>query len=153
MTPGLQKSSIVSNKMYTSVIGKNKNSCEYQKYVTYRNTFNKLKRNAKFQYYKDRILKCKNNSSKLWQVINSIAGKHTNKAILPDCITNEGIKIHNRKDMCQLFCKYFTTVGINLGHKITASTHNLTHYEPEASDSNLYMTPTVIHEIHTSQVD
>ena len=60
MTKGLIKSSKTLNKIYTKSIRKSKTSPEYDTYVKYRNTYNKLKRHAKESYYAQRFEKYKN---------------------------------------------------------------------------------------------
>lgn len=65
--------------MYRQFLDLDNNDPMKKKYITYRNIYNKLKRAAKAKYYADRLNKFKNDTKKIWSVINDILEKYKNK--------------------------------------------------------------------------
>ena len=57
MTKGIMISLKSKDKLYRKSIGKNNNHEDFKKCIMYRNKFNSLRRNAKYKYYRDRIIK------------------------------------------------------------------------------------------------
>lgn len=147
MTPGLLKSSLKCDKLYKRSIGQNKTSDVYKKYIKYRNTYNKLKRLSKFKYYNDRINTFRNNSKKLWNIINTIIGKQRNKSGLPDYICTEGVKMYNPLNICNEFCTYFSTVGPNLAKNIPITPSHFSKYLNTRQQNTFFFAPTDSTEI------
>ena len=81
MTYGLMKSSRTRNKLYKKSIGHNKSHIYYKTYIQYRNAHNKLKRYAKFSYYRDVLEKHHiSDIRKTWNIMNSVIGRTRDKS-------------------------------------------------------------------------
>ena len=65
----------------------------------------------KKQFYTDQCTKFKGNTKKLWQTINSVAGKQNDKSGIIDCITVDNIDFYEGKQISNEFGKFFSTVG------------------------------------------
>ena len=62
MTPALLKSVKNKDKLYHKCLGKDKNSHAYNKYIQYRNNFNRIKTIMKQNYYKEILSQYRNDS-------------------------------------------------------------------------------------------
>ena len=49
---------------------------DHEKYKQYRNSLKKVLRIAKEQYYRDKCVEYKRNTSKLWKLVNTIISKN-----------------------------------------------------------------------------
>ena len=67
MTTGIAKVSTKCQRLFRRAVGKNKQDPVYVKYLTYRNTLNKIKRKAKEEYYKNLIEKYQSDIRKTWR--------------------------------------------------------------------------------------
>ena len=129
MTAGLLKSSKTCDKLYKEQLGHDASSRFHTKYIFYRNEFNKLKRTAKKEYYLNLITEYKNDSKKLWGVINRVIGKTRNKLDLPEKIKDENnIIVSGNQAIADTFCKFFTSVGPNLARSIPNPSKNYDEY-------------------------
>ena len=142
MTKGLMKSSRTCDKMYSKVIGLNKESERFIRYKKYRNTYNSLKRKAKVTYYQEKIEQYYNDSRQLWKTLNVLIGKQSDKSSLPDAFDLDGNLISDPKQISNEFCSYFSTVGSKLASKIPNSNKNPETYLTGNYLNSFYMSPT-----------
>ena len=122
---------------------------QINKYKTYRNTLQKAIRYCKSQYYLNKCIEYKNNSRKLWNLINSKISKCNNKTDSIDKIKVENIYKSDAKSITNTQCKHFSTVGKNYAEKIPNSTTSINAYIQKITNNNktLFLTPTTEHEI------
>ena len=147
MTPGLMTSSKKCGKLFSKIIGNDKASPGYLKYIAYRNKLNSIKRKAKFAFYHNKINMFGNNSSKLWKLIKQIIGKQNNKTSITDTFIINNLPNTNPTTISNSFCEYFSTIGNQLAaniHKSKKFPHAFT--QGEYSDS-FFMAPTDQNEI------
>ena len=148
-TLGLKTSSIKCWKLYRKVLHMPHDSADYVAYKQYRNMYNMLRRKAKFQYNNDLISACRNDSKKMWKVLNRITGKIRNKSSLSDEIIIDGIKSANQKEISNAFAKYYSEIGKRMSEKIDLEGPT---FDPTSNISNrvnesCFLFPTTHHEI------
>ena len=119
LTIGLKKSSRRCHTMYRDVIRRPKDSPEYQTYRKYRNLYNSLRRKAKFSYYQELINENRQNSKKLWAILNKLTGKIRNKKDISEEIIVNGIKEHNADVISNGFASHYSQIGKMLADKIS----------------------------------
>ena len=126
-----------------------KSPVDINTYKIYRNALNRVKRASKVDYYHKECLNNKNNSKKLWQIINKISGKTVNKQNVISCLSVEKIKITESKLICQEFAKHFSTVGANYANKISLPTKSPEHYLSKipVNHDSVFLYPTTCREI------
>ena len=78
---------------------------------TIKKTLDKLKRISKISYYHTKCSEFKNNAKKLWELINKIIGKTSDKSSIINYIKVNEVDILNEKEIANEFGKYFSTVG------------------------------------------
>ena len=126
-------------------------SCDpkWESYRQQNKEYSKLKRDAKINNVKERLMKNKNSSKKLWATINTVIGKSNNKKNVISMITTDGKTITNDKAMAQSFCKYFSNIGTNMSKKLPNSSnkfYNSLKNIPK-SKSSIFFQPYVEHDI------
>ena len=149
MTTGLLKSSKICDKLYKAQLGLDANSNAHTRYVFYRNEFNRLKRAAKKEYYLNLLIEYKNDSKKLWGVLNKVIGKTRIKLDLPEKIKDENnLVISGNQAIADTFCRFFTSVGPKLARSIPKPTKEYDAYLNKlVCNKTFFMTPTDESEI------
>jgi hypothetical protein len=147
MTIGLLTSSNKMNKLYKESIGKDKNDNIYTKYIEYRNKFKTLKRNAKQNYYKSKILEYKQEGKHMWKIMNELIGKSKNKLDCIDYVNVNGIKNYNKKQIADCFGSFFSNIGPGLAEKISKPTTDFKDYHNVYSQNTVFLHPTNVQEI------
>ena len=84
LTAQLKQSIDKSKKMYRSSLRKSCTSGEIAKYAAYKKTLRSTIRTAKRMYHTNKCEEYRNNSRKLWQVINEVIGKTRDKSTAID---------------------------------------------------------------------
>ena len=92
-----------------------------EKYKCYRNTLKKLIRHSKSQYFLAKCTEFKNNSKKLWGLINRTISKSHNKLDSIDKIKVDNVYKSNAKSITSAFCNHFSKVGKSYAEKISKS--------------------------------
>ena len=135
--------------MYKKQLAKSSVETDRTKYLEYRNTLNKSLRVAKEQYYMQKCIDFKNNTTKLWRMINRIISKENDKTNCVEYLKIENILYYDTKIITEEFGKFFSSVGKNLAHRIKPSKTNIEDYIERIplNDKSLFMTPTHEEEI------
>ena len=127
-TKAFQKSSKTKQKLYNKNLKKPSEENK-ERYLTYKNLFEKLKHNAKQQYYKNLINSYQNNARKTWATIKEILGKNAlNSKKLPNLIILEGKSIFKEEDIATEFNRFFTEIGPKLAKKVKKARKKYTDY-------------------------
>ena len=150
ITKGIKRS-ISKQKLLYKISLETNNILGVEKYKNYRNSLAKLKRASKTLYYYSKCEKHKNNMKQLWQIINKISGKTTNKMNIVSCLTVEGIKTQEAKLICQTFAEKFSSVGKTYANKIKKPNKDPSYYmnKIKGTDKTMFFYPTNPHEIET----
>lgn len=117
-TSGLMVSSLKCLKMFKKVLHLPRDSEKYQEYRDYRKMYQSLRRKMKFNYFQEIISKHRNNSKKLWGILNKIRGKLSNKQNLSDEIIINGMKDSNERNISNAFAKFYSEIGKTMVEKI-----------------------------------
>ena len=99
--------------------------CSVEKYKQYQSTLQCCKRYAKQHYYHTKCSELKQNTSKLWQLINGITHKTQNKQQIVECLRTENSLINSSNEIADTFGSYFSGIGKKLGSKIKSPTRSL----------------------------
>ena len=131
MSKGLKKSSKLKQKLYIKFLKNNTNRNE-EIYKNFKNLFEKIKTRSKNNYYSSLLIKYKNNTKKIWNIMKEITGKINVKTNnFPKTLkTNEGLITDDNHKMAKEFNKYFTNIGPNLAEKIPNVEQTFKDYLP-----------------------
>ena len=134
-------------KQARKCIGLSLNHLDHKKYIKERNLLNSLKRKSKISYYKNKLHALKNDGKKMWGVMNELIGKSKRKMKNLEYLDINGVKIYNKKEIANLFCKYFTEIGSNLAEKIVNPNTEYTQYLNNTVINSIFIQPTTKYEI------
>ena len=128
VTPNLKRCIEKNKRLYCSALKKASNSIEDKTYQEYNKNLKKVLRSAKRLYHCDKCEEYKNNTKKLWKIVNEIVGKSNDKSGVVDYLCIDGIKEYSANKIANQFAKYFSTVGKNFANKIPKSKHSVDLY-------------------------
>ena len=128
MTTGLETTSRNNKKLYLETLIKGCPISTVEKYKTSRNLLNRLKRSAMKNYYATNCMEYRDNTIKLWQVINQTIGKTKNSGSIIPFISIEGIKTYDAKRISNEFGKFYANLGQNLASQISPGIRSVDDY-------------------------
>ena len=91
----------------------------------------------------------KNNTQKLWDMINNLIKKTANKTTILHKLVINNKKNTSGKDISEILAKHFSTVGKTYANNIKPSTRGLNYYcnKIPVNNTSLYFKPTNMVEI------
>ena len=95
MSKDIEASNRKNSELYKATLRSDATAEIRNKYVSYRNNYNHIKKAARLKYYKLQVEESKTNTKRLWQVINTVINKRKNKGSIIPYITVEGICIYD----------------------------------------------------------
>ena len=100
-------------------------------------------------YYRNMCLEFRQNSTKLWKLINSISGKLQNKHDLIECLTVDNIRYESRSEIVNQFAKHLSSVGEKYASHIGPPKKNCNKYLGciPSSNFNIFLDTTTPVEI------
>ena len=92
---------------------------------------------------------CKNNTKKLWDMINNLIKKIANKTNILSKLVFNNKEYTSGKDIYDILAKHFSTVGKTYANNIKSSTKGLNYYcnKIPLNNNSLYFNPTNMVEI------
>ena len=118
LKPSLLRCINKQKKLYFKTLKANATDTEITKYKNYKKVLDKLKRLAKIRYFHTRCSEYKGNVMKMWELINQVIGKMSDKSNVISYIKVNDIEILNEKAIANEFGKYFVNVGKDFANKV-----------------------------------
>ena len=145
----IKKSNDKDKRLFKLAHIQSASATQINKYQEYHKLLQRIKRAARQKYYRDLCIEFRNNSKRLWKVINSLTGKTKNKNDLVECLKIENIEITQQKEIAKEFAKHFSSVGERFANKILSPDTPIQDYINQIPRSNisLFLTPTSPGEI------
>ena len=128
MTTGLETASQNNKKLYLETLIKGCSISNMEKYKTSRSLLNRLKRSTMKNYYATKCTEYRDNTRKLWQVINQTIGKTKHSGSIIPFISIEGIKSYDAKRISNEFGKFYANLGRNLASQISPGMRTVDDY-------------------------
>ena len=97
-------------KIAQEKIGKHKSHQNCNKYIVYRNTFNKLKRLTKQNYYDELLHKYQYNIRKTWVFINTLIGRSNDKSNISNTLKIKNTSINDAVQIAKEFHKHWKEI-------------------------------------------
>ncbi len=127
LSGGIIRANAKRDKLYMAFL-KTKDDKKGQEYKEYRNVLNRIKRHAKIDHYSMKCTEYKTNVKKLWNVINSVIRKTTDKTSVIEMISGPSGEIREPKGIANEFGNFFATTGEKLARKITCPDVSINEY-------------------------
>ena len=105
ITKGIEAAARKNRNLYRKTL---KSSCTEQDitiYKTHRNMLNRLQQSTRVEYYNTNYYEYKQNTKKLWALINQTIKKCKNGGTIIPYITVEGLQTYNSRKNCKHFWK------------------------------------------------
>ena len=120
-----------------------------QKYTEYRNTLKRIVRHSRVKYIRDKCEEYKQNSRKLWQLINRIIGKENNKRHVIDSIKVQEKNLYDPNGITSELCDFFANIGEKYSNKIPTNTYKTNEYinKIPIHDQSMFLLPATQLEI------
>ena len=149
LTNGISLCIYKSKKLYKQSITNGDSEHDVIRYKKYRNCLNSVRRSAKTAYYQKLCTSLKKNTKKLWEIVNHMLGKETNKTCAIEKLKIGNITYDNPTDISNELASYFTNVGSNHAKAIAPSTIKITDYlkRMEKNEKSMFLAPTNKYEI------
>ena len=115
-------------------------------YRKYRNT---LIRKSKITYLHDKCTEFRQDSRKLWQLVNRIIGKSNNKIDSIDNLRIDNILKYDPSSITNGLCEFFANKGEQYANQIDSTGLDISKYmnDIESNPSSLYLAPTTMFEV------
>ena len=149
MTNGLCTSILKCKQLYKQCIHKNCTDSVNEHYKHYTNCLNKLKRQAKLSYYQTLCIDLKNNTKKLWEIINTTISKSSNKSCILEKLKVGNIVYDSATDIANSLGSYFATVGTKFAKAIKPPNTKVSAYtrKTKKKTNSPFLVPTTSTEI------
>ena len=125
ITKGILNSIRKQKKLYLEQLH---NNTPTAKYKAYRNQLQKIIRKAKMSYFREKCKEYKQNSHKLWKLIQEILNKTLNKGESIKAININGVLSYDPTTITNEFCKHFSSIGETFAKKIFPSSKEISEY-------------------------
>ena len=149
VTPSLKRCIEKNKRLYCKTLKNTTNQVEVVNYQEYNKHLKRALRLAKRMYHYDKCEEYKNNTKKLWKVVNEIVGKSNDKSGTVDYLCIDGIKEYGAKKIANQFAKYFSNVGKNFANKIPKPKNSIDLYlkKLQSNHKSLFFEPCTEQEI------
>ena len=119
------------------------------KYKQYHNSYQRLKRNCRKQFYLEKCVEFKSNSKKLWQMINTVMGKTSDKHSVISKITVDNIELYNSCVIANHMAQHFASIGKIFALKIPKAKADISNYlrKIKRNQNSIFFQPTSKEEI------
>ena len=104
---------------------------------------------TKVNYYHSLCVSLKNNTKKLWKIINRTIGKESNKSCILEKLKVGNIVYDSPKDISNELASYFSNVGSTYAKSIKPSSTKVLEYlkKIKRNDKSIFLTATTQYEI------
>ena len=122
----------------------------HAKYKKYRNKVTHLLEISKKSYYQSQFLSCRNDSGKMWKLINSLISSKEKSSCPPEKLFDP-IKSNytsNPEVMSNIFITYFVSIGQQLASKIPPPVHHTYTVKVNGPKNSFALHDTVVEEVN-----
>ena len=97
-------------------------------YKVHQNMLNGLRRSSRMAYYNSKYFEYRQNTKKLWGLINQTIKKCKNGRSIIPCISVNGLQTYNSTEIANNFGNFYASIGNELASTITTGKHEVNHY-------------------------
>ena len=115
-------------KLYFKTIKASVTDQDIIKYKNYKKVLEKLKRLAKSTYYQTKCKEFNSNAKKMWDLIDHVIGKASDKSSVISHIKINQVEILNEKAIANEFGKYFSNVGKEFAKRVGDPKNKIAYY-------------------------
>ena len=136
MSVRIKKSTLKARKLCNRTRKSGKHE-DFARYKHYRNTLNRIKLHERRVHYDDLFKRISKNSALLWNVINNLVRKTSNKCDIVSLECN-GKSYNNQQDVCDVFNEHFASAGKRIKNMIPSTSKDPIDYVKLVSDRLIF---------------
>ena len=140
----------MQKKLYSQML-ELKTETATNKYKAYRNKLKGIIRRGRIKYLHDKCVDFRQDSKRLWQLVNKLIGKENNKTHVIESIRTGNLLKYDPYSITNTFCEFFSTVGEKYAEKFkTTKEETQTYLEKiERNSKTLFLHPCTQNEVET----
>ena len=148
ITKGILTSLTKQKRLYREQLHA-KTAVSTYKYRTYRNFLKGLIRKSKHAYLHSKCVEFKQDSRKLWQLVNKIIGKSQNKTDSIDNLRIDNVLRYDPNSITNGFCEFFSHIGEKYAKLLDSNESEIDGYikRIDSNKASLYLAPTSVVEV------
>ena len=128
ITKGIEATARKNRSLYKKTLKSTSTDQDIAIYKVHRNMLNILRRSSRMEYYNSKYYKYRQNTKKLWALINQTIKRCKNSRSIIPYITVEGLQTYNSMKIANTFRKFYASIGNELAATITPGKHDVNHY-------------------------
>ena len=142
ITQGILKSAKTKSKLHRRKLN-NPTMENYTNYKLFCINFQRIKRQAKFQYYREYLLQNKNDIKKTWSLLKSLVSNGAVSSTLPSEFVADNLVITHPCKIANAFNAFFAKIGNNTSETVPLPQHNFSYYlnKDTSSPVTFFMEP------------
>ena len=148
ITRGILTSLAKQKRLYWEQLH-SKSAVSTHKYRRYRNLLKSIVRRCKNTYLHEKYVEFKQDSRKLWKLVNKIIGKSNNKTESIDSLRIDNMLKYDPDSITNGFCDFFSSIGETYAQKIDSTGVDIDNYilQIKSNPHCLFLSPTTSNEI------
>ena len=115
---GLLKCLKKQHSLYKQFLTRRTDETLLHRYKTYRNKLQQIIRKAREKFYQEKCMEYRQNTSKLWKLVNKLSNKENDKTNIVEYLKIDNLEIYNSKLIAEEFAKHFSSVGKRFAEQI-----------------------------------
>ena len=128
LTTGLETSGRICRKLYKASLTNGATTDTCQRYKKYRNMYNRIKRQARINYYNTKCMEYSTNTRMLWKIINQTINKTKHSGSIIPYITVDGIQTSQPTRIAKEFGEHYSKIGAHLASTIPSESKDIEYY-------------------------
>ena len=149
LTIDLREACKMKNVLYKKFINDKTQTSELQ-YKTYRNLLTKCLRSARRSHIFDSIYKVKNDTKKLWRILNEIANRSPNLHPVGPLKDSNMSTITDKLKIANMLNSYFATIGKNNSNSAIVNNDTWKHFLTADYQDTMFISPVTPDEVGTA---
>ena len=126
--PGICNSLRKQRKLYKEINSPGVATCKHVAYKSYKKELQQIIRKSKELFYSQQCIDFKNNTRKLWNIINSVVKKTSNKQCVINQLKVGSVVFTSGIDIANELGKYFSGIGKELAMNLSGSKISIDDY-------------------------
>ena len=135
LSVGLHKCHRKQQHLYKKTLKQTSTDQDHIKYKTYRNKLKQILRRVKEDYYRNKCIEYRQNTSRLWKMINKLTNKTNDKTDIIEYLRVANQDYYEHKIIAEEFAKHFSDVGKQFAEQIPSPKKNIGHYLAQIPDN------------------
>ena len=128
LSVGLHKCLKKQQLLYRKTLKGTSTNHDQIKYKTYRNKLKRILRRAKEDFYRSKCTEYRQNTSRLWKMINQLTNKTNDKTNIIEYLRIDNQDYYEHKIIEEEFVKHFSNVGKQYAEQIPTAKKDIEHY-------------------------